>query len=204
MASPVSHIIYAKKYLEKHPLHNSDEEMFFLGCVFPDIRRVADGLKRKDTHWKFDPIDLDFQGLSPFESGWKFHTYCDMKREEILNKYNFYSLAETTAFGHEPGKLLEDELIYSSYNNWEKIINYFNNPATVEIDLDVPCETFDLWYAMLAKYFKEKPSNTSMSALMSKQGSLANEAKDIIKSLDRLRKNKKAVEILLKVKEEII
>ena len=204
MASPVSHIIYAKKYLEKYPLHNSEEENFFLGCVFPDIRRVADGLKRKDTHWKFDPIDLDFKDLTVFQSGWKFHTYCDMKREEILNKYNFYKISSTTDFGHEPGKLLEDELIYSNYNNWEKIVNYFNNPPEITTELAVPRETFELWYAILAKYFKTRSDNASMSALMSKQESLANEAKDVIKSVDKLRKNKKAVEILLKVKEEII
>ena len=95
MAAPISHIVYAKRYFEKNPSTINKDE-FILGCLFPDIRRVSENIKRKDTHIpeeilenvtsikKRNSIDLDFTGLTSFQAGWKFHLYCDMKREEIL------------------------------------------------------------------------------------------------------------------------
>ena len=66
MASQIAHIIYAKKYLEKHPLPNGEKDLFILGCVFPDIRRLAENLTRKGTHMAFDHIDLNFAALEIF------------------------------------------------------------------------------------------------------------------------------------------
>ena len=92
MASQIAHIVYAKKYFEKYPSTINKDE-FILGCVFPDMRRIDGNIKRKDTHRHYDPLDLDFSGMTAFEAGWKFHLYCDMKREEILNKYDFSMLS---------------------------------------------------------------------------------------------------------------
>jgi hypothetical protein len=205
MASQVSHIIYAQEYLSKMPVNgikNPDE--FVLGCVFPDIRRIDETIKRKDTHLRFDPIDLDFSGLTDFESGWKFHLYCDMRREEILNSYGFYKLPHTSDFANLPAKTLEDELIYDACQNWEKWIVYFNNVPAIETSANVTWETFSLWYAIIAKYLERKPDNKSIRIFFSKQSSLVRKASDIIKIVEKLRKDKRAVELLRKVKEEIV
>jgi hypothetical protein len=205
MASQVSHIIYAQKYLEKSQINgikNPDE--FVLGCVFPDIRRIDETIKRKDTHLRFDPIDLDFSGLTDFEAGWKFHLYCDMRREEILNRYGFYNLSYTSDFANLPAKTLEDELIYDACQNWEKWVVYFNNVPAIETGANVTRETFSLWYAIIAKYLEKKPNNKSISIFFSKQSSLVSKASDIIKIVEKLRKDNRAVEILKIIKEEIV
>lgn len=204
MASVVAHIIYAQKYLEKYPLPNGDRDEFLAGCVFPDIRRIDATLKRRDTHLRFEPVDLDFKGLTPFEAGWKFHLYCDMKREDILNKNKFYDLKGTTAFWNEPGKKLEDELVYDDCKNWEKIIHYFNNIPQIMTGIDVSRETFELWYAMIAKYIERKPCNHSISSFFSKQPSFAEKTKAIVQAVDDIRKNGKVIELLNGVKEEIV
>src|SRR5512135_2285635 len=121
MASQVAHIIYAQKYFERHPSHDIDRDEFMLGCTFPDIRRIDPSVKRKETHLCHECLDMDFSNLTSFEAGWKFHLYCDMKREEILNKYDFYSIRHAGDFANLAAKLLEDELAYESYNNWEKV-----------------------------------------------------------------------------------
>ncbi len=118
MACPVAHIIYVDKYFAKYSLAINKDE-FILGCTFPDIRRIDEKIKRKETHLRFDPIDLDFSGFTPFQAGWKFHLYCDMKREEILNKYHFYSLDNTTDFWNLPAKFFEDEVVYDECKNWK-------------------------------------------------------------------------------------
>lgn len=218
MASQVAHIIYTVKYFESLELEKSAElkegeipdlmeikkDEFILGCVFPDIRRIDTDIRRKDTHLHFDKIDLDFSQMTSFEAGWKFHLYADMRREEILNKYNFYSLKNTTDIYSHPAKLLEDELLYDYYDNWEKISYYFNHPPYIETIAKITPETFNLWYAVLSKYIEKKPDNRSMKNFLIKNLRVASRAPEIITSLAKLRENKKAVEILKKVKDEII
>jgi hypothetical protein len=203
MASQIAHIIYAKKYFDKYP-STINKDDFILGCVFPDIRRIDRNIKRKDTHRNHDPLNLDFHGLSAFEAGWKFHLYCDMKREEILNKYGFYSLPGTGDFWNISSKLLEDEVVYDTYDNWEKLVHYFNNVSSVVTIPGVSRETFSLWYAILAKYIEKKPDSKAMRILLSKLLSLAEKADSVVQSVDALRENKKIVEILKKVAEEIV
>ena len=203
MASQIAHIVYAQKYFEKHPSKKNKDE-FILGCLLPDIRRIDERIRRKDTHLCFDPIDLIFNNLTSFETGWKFHLYCDMKREDILNRHNFYSLKYTTEFWQQPAKMLEDELVYDTYNNWEKLYLYFNDPPYFETVENMTQETFGLWYAILAQYIREKPTNNSIKNFISKQPSIASHASDIVSAVDKLRKDDKVVEILKKVKDEIV
>lgn len=204
MACPVSHIIYANKYFEKNPSHQFGTDEFILGCVFPDIRRIDKSIRRKDTHLRFKPVDLNFEGLDSFNAGWKYHVYCDMKREEILNKYKFYSLNNAGDAWGLAGKFLEDEIIYGKCNNWEKIVYYFENAPKINTGIGVSCETMNLWYAIVAKYVQKKPDSRAMKIFLSKQADLAELSGTIVESVDKLRKNAKAKEILEKVCEEIV
>ena len=204
MASQVAHIIYAQRYFEKHPSAVIDKDEFMLGCVFPDIRRIDSSIKRKETHLCYDCLDLNFENLTSFEAGWKFHLYCDMRREEILTGRGFYEIEGAAEFSGFVGKILEDELLYDEYNNWEKLVHYFNNAPKINPGIEVTQETFDLWYAIIAKYFEKKPDNKTMHIFFSKQPSLVEKADGIIDGVSKLRKDTKAVEILHKVAEEII
>lgn len=202
MASQVAHIVYAFRYLEKHPVKNTDE--FLLGACFPDIRRIEPKIKRSNTHVILNDLNSDLRYLEPFQAGWKFHLYCDMRREEILNSYDFYKLPGTLEMWDMPNKLLEDEVVYGSYQNWEETINLFNNPPKIEIPNFVSRETFEFWCAILAKYFEKKPDSETMGTFISKQPKLAPAANEIIKIVDKLRKNDKVVRLLEKVKDEIV
>jgi hypothetical protein len=210
MASQIAHIIYAKRYfdqLEAGKVKSSgkiEKDEFILGCTFPDIRRIDGIIKRKDTHLKFEPLNLDFSNLSPFEAGWKFHLYCDMRREEILNGEKFYSLPNTTDFYNQPAKILEDEIIYGKFNNWEKLNGYFNNPPYIDAGIGVNGETYKLWYAILAKYIERQPDERSERAFLLKQPGLTDKIGGIMDSVSKLRQNKKVIMALNKVWEEIV
>jgi hypothetical protein len=203
MASQVAHIVYANKFFEKYDLLPDEKDEFILGTTFPDIRRIDGSIKRKDTHLNFYPIDLNFENLTPFEAGWKFHLYCDMRREEILNEYDFYSLKYTEEFFNQPAKMLEDEIIYGKYNNWEKLENYFNDAPFISNGIDVPRETFELWYSILASYIKQKPNDNTIEIFLLKQPSIAQKAKEMVEIVDKLRKNDRVIEIFNRVYEEI-
>jgi hypothetical protein len=152
----------------------------------------------------FTLIDLDFSGLTSFEAGWKFHLYCDMRREEILNKYKFYDLENTSDFYGHPAKILEDELVYDEYGNWEKLSFYFKNPPFHPALDSVSEETFRLWYAMISRYVEKKPDDSTMRTFLIKQVNLDAKVNLLVEGVEKMRKNKKAKEILLKVKDEII
>jgi hypothetical protein len=221
MASQVAHIIYAKRYFDALEENKKAEDLldegaisinsiqkinrdeFFLGCVFPDIRRIEEGIKRRDTHLKFPVVNLDFSGLTSFEAGWKFHLYSDMRREEILNKCDFYSLDKNDETYGQAAKLLEDELIYDEYNNWEKMVSYFRNPPIIDTGINISRETFTLWYAILAKYLEEKPTNKAMRIFLSKL-KINGDAEKIMETVEQLYGNNKVVEILEGVVEEIV
>lgn len=219
MASQISHIVYAQKYFdliengedsfgfldEGKVFHarkiNRDE--FMLGVVFPDIRLLEPRIKRKDTHLKFAPLDLDFSGLGWFEAGWKFHLYCDMRREEFLNQSGFYRLKKTGEFYGRPAKLLEDKLVYAEYVNWEKLAAYFRNPPEIKNDVGADQETIVLWYAILAKYIEEKTTSKMISVFLSKLPKLAREADDLVQLVDELEQEKEVRKKLEMIQDEI-
>lgn len=220
MASQIAHIVYAKKYFESIDNGKTDPDFldetkilgaqkinrdeFILGVVFPDIRRIEPSIKRGETHLKFPVVNLDFSGLTSFEAGWKFHLYCDMRREELLNKRSFYELENTEKLAHMPAKLLEDELLYDSYNNWEKLVSYFRNPPLIELGTLVDRKTFVLWYAILAKYIEEKVTIKTMRVFLSKQPKFVKEIDTLIETVIALKKNSLIGKTLVAVKDEII
>jgi hypothetical protein len=221
MASVVAHIVYAKKYFEAlesgalignsngvekitYPLGKMNKDEFILGCIFPDIRRIDRSIRRKDTHLCFLPLDLNFSGLTSFQAGWKFHLYCDMKREQILNDTGFYKLKNTEDIYGFPSKGLEDELVYGEYNNWEKLKNYFNNPPYVETGIAVSKETYNLWYAIVAKYIEKEPNEKTMKLFLRKQSHLPASLDEIIKKIILLRQDNEVIEILKNIPQKII
>jgi hypothetical protein len=218
VASQIAHIIYAKKYfdaMESGDINHSrfenyswegkiNRDEFFLGSVFPDIRRIEPSIKRQVTHLHFSEVDLDFRGLNSFEAGWKFHLFCDMRREEILNHSRLYDIIDGKEWYNLPAKLLEDILVYDDYNNWEKTVNYFNNPPFFNTGTGASPETFFLWYAALAKYMEKKPDEKSIRILTAVSPLMARHSKEISKATLAMRKNSDVVKILSDVKNKII
>jgi hypothetical protein len=221
MASQVAHIVYAKKYFEAletgvlvknsnggekitYPLGKLNKDEFILGCIFPDIRRIDGNIKRRDTHLKFSPLDLDFSGLTSFQAGWKFHLYCDMKRESILSNSGFYKIKYTADIYGFPSKGLEDELVYGEYNNWEKIKNYFNNPPYMETGIAVSKETYNLWYAIVAKYIEKEPNEKTMRSFLRKQSHLPASLDEIMEKIILIKQDRKAMEIIKTMPQKII
>lgn len=203
MASQVAHIVYAEKYFEKYP-STIDKDQFLLGCVFPDIRRIDPKVKRRDTHLILGALNLDFSYLDSFHAGWKFHLYCDMRREEILNALGFYAEEGSAAMLNLPAKLLEDELLYGQYLNWEKVTQYFRDTPIVDSGINVSRETFELWYAIVAKYIEVCPNSRTMGIFLSKQPDLAPISREVVGLVDKLRENDKVIELLQKVADGIV
>lgn len=224
MASQIAHIIYAQEFFRRvekdgllfgvseaekkdEKIYKLDKDQFLLGSIFPDIRRIDENLERGDTHLAFPPLDLDFRGLLPFEAGWKFHLFCDMKRLETIKRKEFSPLGEYDLIYDQAGKMLEDELLYAEYNNWEKLALFFSNAPEIKTNLKLSPGSFRFWYSIVARYFSEKPNEKTIHIFLTKQNFYGRETKradKIIAALREIKKDKKAVEALGKIKNEIL
>ena len=72
------------------------------------------------------------------------------------------------------------------------------------MDIDVPRETFEFWYAILAKYIERRPDAKSRHIFFTKQFFLKDRADEIVTAVEKLKENEKVVAILKNISNEII
>ncbi len=127
-----------------------------------------------------------------------------MRREEVLNLARFYGTEGTADCDGLAAKLLEDELVYDQYPKWKELAGYLNKVPQIETGINVSRETFELWYAMIAKYVEQKPDNLTRSAFVAKQPSLTDRCAEIIVAVNKIRKSVSVVKLLTEVPERMI
>lgn len=202
MASQISHILYADQYLLKYPRPASKED-FIVGVLFPDIRRISN-LTREQTHQHFLELDLNFEGLSSFEAGWKFHVWCDLRRNELLRDYGFFDLDVLKGCHYLSYYFLEDKLLWGKYDNWETIYNIIVNHPRVKTYRALNKQDWKFWYEIVGKYLKKEPSRQSIEKFCQQQPSLATKATRIVDEMEKLEKNKNVVDKLMKVHQSLL
>lgn len=202
MASVISHVIYADRYLKNYPGINNTQE-FMLGVSFPDIRRVSN-VARAQTHNCFEDLDLYFEKLSAFEAGWKFHVWCDLRRSELLRDKDFFEIDEVKDSYYFSNYLLEDQLLWDEYNNWETLVNYFNNAAFVDLFEELDESDWSFWFEMLAEYIQKKPDKKSTQKFLKKIPSFAGKADHLLEEIEQLEAEKEIAEILQNLHEEML
>lgn len=194
MATPISHVIYADRFLKKHPQKFKWDD-FMLGIIFPDIRRVSN-VSREETHNRFKNLDLNFDGLSGFESGWKFHVWCDLRRNEFLRDKKFYEIKGIASAYYLSYYFLEDCLIWDKYNNWENVSYLYKNPPHYATSEKIYLSDWNFWYEIVAKYILSKPNEQSIREFIRHQPTVAAKIDRIAREFEFFKKNAKVVEIL--------
>lgn len=202
MASIVSHIVYADEYLKRHPKLAQTQE-FMLGVCFPDIRRVSN-VPRAKTHNKFKELDLDFEGLSAFEAGWKFHVWCDLRREELLVEKKFFDNDLIRDCYYFSPYLAEDRLVWGEYNNWETLKNYFMGVGYRDVFEELTEGDWMFWYHLLAEYVAELPERRTMRNLIRNIPSFVSRTELVLDEIDQVLENKNLSAELFAIHENIL
>lgn len=202
MASIVSHVVYADEYLRIHPKFTKTQE-FLLGASFPDIRRICN-VTRVQTHNCFDDLDLDFTGMNAFEAGWKFHVWCDLRRNELLLQKGFFEIEGVHDCYYFSSYLVEDKLIWGKYKNWETLQNYFRSADFVDIFEELTGGDWMFWYQSIADFVVSEPDRTSMRKLIRSVPSFVGRTDLILNEVERLMKNKKVTEVLSGIHRELL
>jgi len=165
MVTVITHIVLAKKVFDKY-FQDKDENNFFVGTLFPDIRYLST-IDRNKTHYN----NLTFNDLkkdNSFLAGMKFHSILDTAREKFIVASGIYSLCPKSKYIIQSLKFLEDEIFYKYVDNWGEYISYLNNILPEEKRFGVTEKDIKKWHLLLQEYFKEQPNEkTVTNALLS-------------------------------------
>jgi len=195
MASQITHIRYGEKVLDLFLKDKEvDEGKFYIGTVFPDIRYLK-VIERDKTH----PDNPTIEGLkeitSSFDLGIYTHALVDKERERTITRLGLYEVLpkdSTTAYA---AKFLEDEITYPLFKDWPELVLYLDDIFEEETRL-VPKEAATKWHKMLQDYFDSPPDTSSVVRLAKDLGFDKKLIQDVIKRVEEVRSNSKAVEII--------
>jgi len=159
MASEIAHIVAADTLFDKYFSH-LDRKQFFIGTVFPDIRKLGE-IDRSATHRENLAFDDVASESNSFRAGILLHSLFDSKRSEFLvskGMYNWYPYDFVTDGAL---KLLEDEWFYDRVSRWPQINSYFDEIPDEERLWDVAEASLWKWHVGLQDYFRTKPDEQS-------------------------------------------
>ena len=192
MASEITHVVYGKKIFDRLGDHSWPE--FVTGTLFPDIRYMAK-IDRKLVHFintSEDKIPLN----NSFRAGMYVHSLVDEKRELFLKSKRMYELLPENRLNATALKLVEDEVVYGRYKNWEGAVLIPDNLFKEEYLFSIPKKTIDSWYKFLQYYFNNGPSELAWNRLIQKLGFDKKLAREVIVQVNIIKQKTKVMNII--------
>ena len=193
MAGEIGHVVYGARLLTHLGSAVSDPS-FWLGTLFPDIRHLG-VVSRHRTH----PENVSLHSLAgptDFVTGMRVHAWVDATRLAYLTEQHVKEYLPWHPFVPHALKLLEDDLLYASYDDWDVIIRLLNKVHAEEKKLVADERTVATWHEILRHYFKNKPTDTSRAELAVGIGLSAANAREINSIVKRLRDTRVAQEMI--------
>jgi hypothetical protein len=186
MPLPFSHIYYANKIKEKILKDKDiDEQDFFIGSTFPDIRYVLKK-DRQFTHLNYknsaEILEKIKKEKNSFELGVLCHLYTDYKFMEYWNYF------KENNGDYYPFLILENELLFDKFNkNKQKILEYFNKTDFY----NATQEEIEKWHDILKQYLSEKMNKKIFKNLsMNFMGAGEEQVNKILERYEEIKDNK--------------
>lgn len=204
MAGEVGHVVYAARLLT----YLGDQvrtPAYWIGTLFPDIRHLG-VVSRQRTHSK----DVGLQSLvgqNDFHTGMRVHAWIDRTREKFFHDHHIKEQLPWHPFVPFALNLLEDELLYDHFDDWNLILKAL---ATTTPDEEQYCgslPTVKLWHTLLQDYLKRPPTNASRQELIHAIGlseAAAEESNSVIAKLKQDGRASKLLEAFWRYLEELL
>lgn len=194
MAAPITHIVLANKVWNKS-LSSFSKKDFLIGTSFPDIRYLK-VIDRNNTHFK-DLFLEDIKNDNSFMAGVKFHSIVDEVREAYMVSQNIYSYFPKSKYITQSLKLLEDELLYENFDEWNNLIKDFNDIPYGQIKIDLDKLYIEKWYSLLQEYFSTKPTPQVREKFIKEIGFTSEDAQEMNIIIHEAISNQKIRDIIL-------
>lgn len=159
-ASPMTKVYLAEKWFHVVDKYNNKEKQdFILGVLIHDIGFLEGD---EDVYYNPDVTLKDiYESESPFEAGFKFHSYVKHKKGILMEKWGVPRLI--TGFNDSNLylflKLLEDEIIYDP-KFFATTSGYISLISIGEILTGIEVEKLAIWHGLLYKYLSARPSQS--------------------------------------------
>jgi hypothetical protein len=183
MAGEVGHIVYAARMLT-HLEGRVHDPLYWVGTVFPDIRHLG-VVSRRRTH----AGDTNLQSLvghNDFHTGMRIHAWIDATREKFLRDQHMKEHLPWHPFVPFCLNLLEDELLYPYFDDWNLIHRLLNKTYADELIYCSSTSSLQTWHTLLQHYFKNAPTDDSRAELAEAIGlspEVARESNNIVRLL---------------------
>lgn len=193
MASEIGHVIYAARVLTnlgdavKHPTYWS-------GTLFPNIYHIG-ATTRHTTHP--DKVSLySLVGSDDFITGLRVHAWIDATRDQFFGDQHAKERLPWHPLTRMALSLLEDQLLYGHFDDWNLIHRSLNNIDSHEFSFQPERSTINLWHTAVQDYLIEPPSDKSRQELLVRKGISKHIVSEINDLVMKLGNNKAATELL--------
>lgn len=193
MAGEIGHVVYGARVLTYLGDAVTDPS-FWTGTLFPDIRHLG-VVSRHRTH----PRDISLHSLvgsTDFSTGMRVHAWVDATRETYLSDQNIKEALPWHPFVPHALKLLEDDMLYHSYDDWDVIIRLLNKVHEEELAFIEDTRAIATWHETLRHYFRTQPNDASRAELAVGIGLTAINGREINSIVKRLRESKVATQMI--------
>jgi hypothetical protein len=199
MSAPISHLVYARKYLDNHKV--ADEAAFIAGTIFPDIRYMGT-VTRSKTHaaGKYTVASIQAENDS-----WKAGTYYHNLVDDLWINYVTKHAPEIAAdpLKIQALKMLEDEFLYSEIEDWLPVRVALRVVPTAEHNLVAP-ETSLKWHSLINKLVVAPPQRERRASFLHELGYEDEKLAELEEQIKQLRINSETLALLKGVSEHII
>ncbi len=157
MASQITHIVYGKVVLDKFLKDKGvDEDKFYIGTVFPDIRYLG-AIEREKTHITEPKQSELLNNNDSFCMGVYAHSMIDREHARVVEERGLWNIIQRNKFSVYAWKFIEDVVTYSYFDDWESVSKALNNILDEETSV-VDENVAKKWHQILSVYFQQPPS----------------------------------------------
>ena len=200
MAGEIGHVVYGARMLS-YLDDKVQNPAYWVGTLFPDIRHTG-VVSRHRTH----PTDVTLDSLvgpDDFATGMRVHAWIDATREKFLREANIKESLPWHPFVPHALKLVEDELLYDRYDDWNLIHRVLSKVWEEEVRLMNDSQRIGEWHRVLQDYFKKKPDDASREQLSIGIGLSKNSASEINSVVNMLEKDGRAEKLVERFLEHL-
>lgn len=193
MAGEAAHVVYGARLLT-HLGESVSDARYWVGTLFPDIRHLG-LVSRHRTH----PAGVGLNNLlgkNDFETGMRVHAWIDATRETYWREQNMKEALPWHPFVPHALKLLEDEVVYDSFSEWENVLQTLQQVYDEELYYLDSREHIGRWHDILRRYLAQKPGAAARRQMSLDIGLSASSADEINSVLERLRSNERTLHLI--------
>lgn len=184
MAGEVAHVVYGESTMSFMAKDMLSSPSFWSGVLFPDIRHLGI-VSRRRTHPENVSLDK-LTSANEFETGMRVHAWTDEVRSRFLHGKNIKETLRWHPFVPHALKLVEDELLYDRFDDWNLIHRALSKVHDEELQYVNSSQHVITWHNVLQDYFRKLPTDESryqLSLAIGLSKSSAEEVNSVVKLL---------------------